>query len=266
MSGIIIATVVLAVIGIVVGVSLVSVGRKFHVDTDPRVTEIRDCLPGNNCGACGYAGCDAMAEAIAAGEAPVNGCPVGGGPVAEKIGKIMGVDAAAEERKIAFVRCKGSCDVTKERGEYVGIRDCRAAVLSGISIWECDYGCVGFGSCVNVCPENAIHVENGVAIVDRKKCIGCGLCVKACPKHLIELIPASRTQAVRCSNHDKGRAVRNVCNAGCIGCGLCVRQCAYDAIHVDGNLAHIDYAKCELCGKCDDKCPAHIIADLREGN
>ena len=231
MSGIIIATVVLAVIGVVVGVALVSVGRKFHVDTDPRVTEVRDCLPGNNCGGCGYAGCDAMAEAIA-----------------------------------AFVRCKGSCDVTKERGEYVGIRDCRAAVLSGISIWECDYGCVGFGSCVNVCPENAIHVENGVAIVDRKKCIGCGLCVKACPKHLIELIPASRTQAVRCSNHDKGRAVRNVCNAGCIGCGLCVRQCAYDAIHVDGNLAHIDYAKCELCGKCDDKCPAHIIADLREGN
>lgn len=266
MSPIIIATVVLAAIGIVVGVALVYAGKKFYVEVDPREAEVRECLPGNNCGACGYAGCDAMAAAIAKGEAPVNGCPVGGAPVAEKVGAIMGVTAEAEEPKIAFVRCKGSCDVTAERGVYVGIKDCRAAALSGISVWDCEYGCLGFGSCVSVCPEHAISVQNGVAIVNRKRCIGCGLCVKECPKNLIELIPASRTQAVRCSNHDKGRAVRLVCNAGCIACHLCEKQCESDAIHVTNNLAHIDYAKCTLCNKCDDKCPAHIIADLSLGN
>ncbi|MBQ1768644.1 MAG: RnfABCDGE type electron transport complex subunit B, partial [Oscillospiraceae bacterium] len=191
MEIIIITTLVLTAIGLIVGVGLVFTGNKFRVEVDERETAVRECLPGNNCGACGFAGCDAMAAAIVKGEAPVNGCPVGGGPVAQKIGEVMGVTAEAEERKVAFVRCKGSCEVTHNQGNYVGIKDCRSAVLSGINVTECDYGCLGFGSCAAVCPQNAIRVLNGVAEVDRRKCIGCGLCVKACPRGLIELIPSS---------------------------------------------------------------------------
>jgi len=259
MEIIIITTLVLTAIGLIVGIGLVFTGNKFRVEVDERETAVRERLPGNNCGACGFAGCDAMAAAIVKGEAPVNGCPVGGGPVTQKIGEVMGVTAEAEERKVAFVRCKGSCEVTHNQGNYVGIKDCRSAVLSGINVTECDYGCLGFGSCVAVCPQNAIRVSNGVAEVDRRKCIGCGLCVKACPKGLIELIPSSKQVAVQCSNKDKGPLVKKVCSAGCIGCSLCVKQCEHDAVTVENNLAHINYQNCVQCGKCAEKCPVKVI-------
>ena len=214
MQIIIITTLVITVIGIVVGAGLVATGNKFHVDVDQRETSVRECLPGNNCGACGYAGCDALAAAIVKGDAPVNACPVGGAPVAKQVGAIMGQDAEAAERKVAFVRCKGTCEVTHNQGNYVGIRDCRSAVQAGLNVTECAYGCLGFGSCAAVCPQSAIRTVNGVAVVDRRLCVGCGLCVKACPRGLIELIPESKHVVVQCSNRDRGpRAALAACCA-----------------------------------------------------
>lgn len=259
MDLVLITTLVITVIGIIVGAGLVFTGKKFHVDVDERESAVREVLPGNNCGACGYAGCDAMAAAIAKGEAPVNGCPVGGAPVAEKVAEIMGTNAEAVKRNIAFVRCKGTCEVTKNQGNYVGVQDCRSASLNGIRTADCDYGCLGLGSCVRVCPENAIRIADGVAVVNRNKCVGCGLCVKACPKGLIELVPESKRVIVQCRNKDKGPAVRKVCSAGCIGCMLCEKQCGSDAIHVKDNLAEVNYENCVQCGKCAEKCPAKVI-------
>ena len=69
MQGIIIATIVVAVTGLIIGVLLIAVGEKFAVEVDEREAAIRSCLPGNNCGACGFAGCHAYAEAIVNGEA-----------------------------------------------------------------------------------------------------------------------------------------------------------------------------------------------------
>lgn len=259
MQIIILTTIVVTIIGLVVGAGLVLTSRKFHVEVDARETAVRECLPGNNCGACGYAGCDALAAAIASGAAPVNACPVGGAPAADRIGAIMGTKAEATERKVAFVRCKGTCEVTRNQGRYIGIEDCRAAVLSGMNVTDCNYGCLGFGSCAAVCPQDAIRVVDGVAVVNRDKCVGCGLCVKACPRGLIELVPEKKRVIVQCSNRDKGPTVKKVCSAGCIGCGICARQCEFDAIHVDGNLARVDYANCTQCGKCVAKCPAKVI-------
>ena len=259
MDIILITTAVITVIGLVVGAGLVFTGKKFYVEIDEREAAVREVLPGNNCGACGYAGCDAMAAAIAQGEAPVNGCPVGGSTAAQKIGAIMGTEAGAVERKIAFVKCKGSCEFTQNQGNYVGIEDCASAVRAGLALTDCDYGCLGLGSCVKACPENAITVQDGVAVVNRSRCVGCGLCAKACPKGLIELVPESKQVAVSCSNRDKGPQVKKVCSAGCIGCSLCVRQCEHDAIHVENNLAHVSYDACVQCGKCAEKCPAKVI-------
>lgn len=259
MAGILIATAVIAVCGILVGVGLVFFGRKFHVDVDERVSAVRELLPGNNCGACGYAGCDAMAAAIASGEAPVNGCPVGGASCAEKIGEVMGVSADAAERKVAYVRCNGSCEHTAIKANYTGISDCRSAVASGISMWSCDFGCMGYGSCVKVCPAQAITVVDGVAVVDPDKCVACGLCVKTCPKALIELIPYDQKTFVRCRNTNRGPQVKNICAVGCIGCRLCTKQCETGAITVTDNLAHIDTALCTNCGKCAEKCPTKAI-------
>ena len=259
MQIILITTLVIALAGLIVGAALVFMSGKFRVEVDERESAVRECLPGNNCGACGYAGCDAMAAAIAAGEAPANGCPVGGGPVAEKIGEIMGVSVDILERKVAFVRCKGSCEVTHNQGNYVGIRDCRSAALAGLNVTECGYGCLGFGSCQAVCPEQAIRVVDGVAVVNRSRCVGCGLCVKACPRGLIELVPESKRVAVQCSNRDRGPQVKKVCAAGCVGCMLCTKQCESGAITVTNNLAHVNYAECVQCGKCAEKCPAKVI-------
>ena len=254
-----ITTLVITIIGIIVGAGLVFTGKKFHVPVDEREAEVRAALPGNNCGACGYAGCDAAAAAIVSGEAAVNVCPVGGGPVAEKIGGIMGADAQILERRVAFVRCKGTCDACGQQGQYVGIQDCRSAALAGLNLKDCDYGCLGLGSCVSVCPQGAIKLVDGVAVVNRKLCVACGLCVKTCPKGLIELVPESKFVAVQCMNRDKGPQVKKVCSAGCIGCTLCTRQCQSDAIHMNGNVAQVDYDKCTQCGKCAEKCPVGII-------
>ena len=193
------------------------------------------------------------------GKAPVNACPVCNAEAVKKIGDIMGVQAEAAEKKVAYVHCAGSCDKTSVRCNYVGIHDCRAAVLSGISVWECDYGCLGFGSCVEARKFGALRVENGVAIVDETKCAGCGKCAKACPKGLIELVPADKKIAVRCASRDRGPAVKKACTAGCLGCGICAKQCEHEAITVDGNLAHVDYTKCVGCGKCAEKCPMKVI-------
>ena len=132
-------------------------------------------------------------------------------------------------------------------------------MLAGLNLTDCGYGCLGLGSCVAACPQNAIQVVDGVAMVNRKRCIGCGLCVKACPKGLIELVPASKRVIVQCSNHDRGPLVKKVCTAGCIGCMLCTKQCEFDAIHVTANLAQVNYDNCTQCGKCAQKCPAKVI-------
>lgn len=260
MALIVSTVIVLAVIGLLIGLLLVFASEKFHVEVDPKEIAVREALPGNNCGACGFAGCDAMAAAIAKGEAPVNGCPVGGAAAAEKISAVMGVQAEATERKVAFVRCAGTCGVAAEKGTYVGIASCAAAAaLPGKGAKSCQFGCLGFGSCAEVCQFGAISVVDGVARVDSSKCRGCGLCANACPQHLIDLVPAKATYIVTCSSRDKGAAVKAQCSAGCIGCSLCVKQCEHEAITVTGNLAAIDQSKCVGCGKCAEKCPAGII-------
>ena len=100
--GIIIAAAVVGIVGIVIGVLLGIASEKFKVEVDEKEILVRAELPGNNCGGCGYAGCDALAKAIAEGKAKVDQCPVGGAPVGEKIAAIMGVEAGSAEKKVAF--------------------------------------------------------------------------------------------------------------------------------------------------------------------
>ncbi|MCR5154361.1 MAG: RnfABCDGE type electron transport complex subunit B [Lachnospiraceae bacterium] len=257
---IILTVAVVGAVGLIIGLLLVIAGEKFKVEVDEKEIAVRAELPGNNCGGCGYPGCDGLAAAIAKGEAPVNQCPVGGAPVAEKIAAIMGVEAEAGVKKVAFVHCSGTCEAAKDKGTYFGIQDCRsAAAIPGGGSKSCSYGCKGLGSCVKVCEFDAIHVVDGVAVVDRSKCVACGKCVAVCPNHLIEIIPDTAKYMVACSSQDKGKDVKNACSVGCIGCSLCTRECEYDAIHMNGNVSVIDAEKCVGCGKCAAKCPVKII-------
>lgn len=208
-SGIILAAVVVGGTGLVISILLGIASEKFKVPVDEKEVAVRECLPGNNCGGCGFAGCDALAKAIAAGEAPVGACPVGGQPVADKIASIMGVEAGAGEKQVAFVKCAGTCDKAKSKYKYAGNEDCVSAMsVPGGGPKACNFGCTGFGSCVKVCDFDAIHVINGVAVVDKEKCVACGKCVATCPKSLIELVPYAAPHKVQCNSKEFGKAVK----------------------------------------------------------
>ena len=262
MMGLLLAAGVIGAIGIIIGVLLGVASEKFKVEVDEREILVRAELPGNNCGGCGFPGCDGLANAIAAGTAPVSGCPVGGPVVAEKIAAIMGVESGGAVKKVAFVKCKGTCDKTRVQYNYFGIDDCRkVSVVPGGGEKACVYGCMGYGSCVKACEFDAIHVVDGVAVVDKEKCKACGKCVEVCPKHLISLIPYDARYTVACNSKDKGPVTMKGCSVGCIGCQLCKKNCPEGAVNVADFNAEIDYEKCSGCGTCMEKCPRKSIVE-----
>ena len=262
--GIVTPVILVSVIGAVCGVGLTLAAKFMAVPVDETAVKIRECLPGANCGGCGFPGCGGCAGAIVAGTAPVNACPVGGAAAAEKIGAIMGVEASSAEPVAAFVKCGGTCEKAKDKYEYFGIDDCNFAVqLAGGGSKSCSYGCLGLGSCKKACAFGAIEIVDGIAVIDKDKCVACGKCVSACPKHIIELLPAKKKVKVQCSSKDLGKNVIPNCSVGCIACKICEKNCPFDAIHVIDNLAVIDYDKCKACGICANKCPKGVLTGKR---
>jgi len=263
MNEILIAVLVVGGVGLFVGIFLGIASIKFKVEVDEKEIAVLEALPGNNCGGCGFPGCSGLAAAIAKGEAPVNQCPVGGAPTADKIAEIMGVEAGSSVRQVAFVACQGDCERASSDYDYVGVVDCSMlAYAPNGGAKSCNNGCLGFGNCVKVCPFDAISVVNGVAFVDKEKCKACGKCIAECPKKLISLIPYDSTVAVRCSSLDKGPVAMKNCKVSCIGCSLCAKNCPAEAITIDSFNATIDQDKCIKCGTCVEKCPRKAIVNL----
>lgn len=259
MTDIINPIIVLGGLGLAFGVLLSIASNVFAVEIDPKVEEIRSVLPGANCGACGFPGCDGLANAIAKGNAPVTACSVGGNPVAEQVADIMGVNATNVDRNVATVLCQGDCNKAKDKYRYEGIKDCRAAnILQGGSK-ACSFGCLGCGTCKEVCAFDAITMVDGVAVIDKEKCTACMKCIEVCPKAIIELVPYDNQFVVKCKSKDTGKEVRNKCTIGCIGCQICVKNCPVDAFSFENNLAKINYDKCINCGVCAEKCPTKAI-------
>lgn len=249
----------LGIMGLLFGGALSLASHLFYVKEDDRKGKILEILPGANCGGCGYAGCANYADAIIAGDAACNKCPVAKGEGAAAIAELMGTEAGDVTPMVAHVRCHGSNDFAHKKYIYYGMNDCAAASRLLGGYMTCQYGCLGFGNCVKKCPENAISIQNGVAVIDRDACIGCGICLQACPKNVIELIPQNSAVRIDCSSKDKGVRTREACNAGCIGCKICEKNCPEGAIHVEGNVSVIDYERCTACGICAEKCPRKII-------
>ena len=262
MTIILFTALVAMLLAFVLGSGLGFFQQVFAVKEDPLVGQIREALPGANCGACGFPGCDGLSAAIARGEAPANACPVGGQAAATKIAALVGGGGNLLAPSVAVVACQGIAGKAKIKGEYTGIKDCRGAKISTGSVKLCSWGCQGFGDCVNVCKFGAITMgEDGIPHVDASKCTGCKACANECPQRIIQMIPKDQKGAITlCSNRNVLKPmVAKSCKMGCIKCELCVKNCSENCIKMVNGIPVVDYAKCTSCGTCVEKCPTKAM-------
>ncbi|TWI64618.1 RnfABCDGE-type electron transport complex B subunit [Desulfobotulus alkaliphilus] len=247
---ILISVLALSGLGALIGLLLAIADKWLYVEEDPRIDLVEGVLPAGQCGACGYAGCRQYAEKVVL-EPRVSTtlCTPGGADVAREVARISGKEAEEMVPAKAVVACGGgNVEGCHSLFTYQGIADCRAASLLTEGEKACKWGCLGLGSCVSVCPENAIRINGrGVAEVDKDACIGCGICVRACPKDVIVMVPETAKTMVFCRNPEKGGETKKACDFGCIGCRLCTKACPHGAVAMAGNLPEIDYARCAVC-------------------
>jgi H+/Na+-translocating ferredoxin:NAD+ oxidoreductase subunit B len=257
---------VFTALGVVFGFTLAAVARRFHVATNPLVDRVRAQLPSANCGACGFAGCQAYAEAVVErSEVSPSLCAPGRATVAEALARLTGKDMGAVTDRIVIMRCHGTSAFARDEALYAGLDTCAAASLVFGGPKACKNGCLGLGDCVKVCPFDALSIgPEGISVVNESKCTGCGLCLPACPKELFEFYPRNRRVELSCVAKDKQSVVRATCMVGCTLCRKCVAKCPAGAIAWDGRTILIDHEKCLAYGPscqevCVDICPSTIL-------
>jgi len=268
-----IATLILTVIGIVCGVLIWVTNKTLPPEPESlkKAEELNSSLPGMNCGACGYPGCFAYAQAIAKDKNVflTNSCTtvLQNEKNLTEIEKALGFSLGKSNvAKKAVVQCGGE---SEHLGYYYGANTCRSAanVMSGFKV--CPYSCMGLGDCVNVCPVDAISIDKDkhISVVDVDKCTGCGLCVKECPRHLIKLFPDNSKVMFLCS-YDSVKDIpgREKCGNGCIHCKKCFKACEYGAIEWDKEkmIPVFLHEKCTECGKCIEACPNDVLKYLKK--
>jgi len=256
--------IVMTMVGLIFGIILAYANKKFAVEVNPLIHIVEDILPKGQCGACGYAGCQAYAEAVVLNpDVPPTLCIPGKKPVANMVGELTGKVAPEMEPRVAHVRCSGGHSKAIKNYKYQGIEDCVAASLLQGGPKGCQHGCLGFGTCVKNCPFDAMSMsEEGLPIIDDKKCTGCGKCETVCPKHVMQMVPIGAPVTVNCNSKDKGAVARKLCTVSCIGCGICSKNCPHGAVKVENSLAIVDSSIClEKCTDptCTAKCPTGAI-------
>ena len=247
----------LASIGLFFGIGLALAAHKFAVEINPKVEAVKEVLAGAQCGGCGFAGCEAYAEAVVTDpDVPPNLCFPGKASVAEAVARITGKQMGAVEDLVAVVHCARSIRKDYQKYDYIGYGVCSGANLAFAGPTDCQFGCVGFGECAANCPFQAIAMdENHFPVINEETCVGCGQCVKTCPKGLITLVPKKARAIVRCSSRDPGKVTHQICAAGCMHCMSCVRACPAEAVGLVDGVIRIDHQKCLAYGpKCEEAC------------
>lgn len=263
-SSSIIILIIMVSLGMMFGLALAFANKKLAIEVNPLIHIVEDVLPKGQCGACGYAGCMAYAEAVVINpDVSPSLCIPGKETVAKLVAELTGKEAAPVEPRIAQVACAGIAGKAAPAYNYTGVADCTAANLLFGGQKVCKYGCLGLGSCVKSCPFGAMSMSpEGLPIIDPLKCTGCGKCETVCPKNVIKMMPLIAKVRLNCNSKDKGAVARKACTAACIGCSLCIRECPHGAIKMDNNIAVVDSEICHnVCteARCLVKCPTKAI-------
>jgi Na+-translocating ferredoxin:NAD+ oxidoreductase RNF subunit RnfB len=262
------AFLVVALLGLLLGIGLAIASRILAVKKDKRIVAVEEALPGTNCGACGFAGCAAYAEAIVKENEELTLCKPGGGEAAEAIGEIMGVSVEVSHMKeVAQIHCRGGQKTAQYSYNYNGLKDCNGMHILFEGNKVCKFGCLGLGSCIKVCPTDAIDYDSeGLIWIDKNKCITCGKCIDICPTHVIKYIPYESDTIVACNSTDKGALVRKYCSVGCIGCKICEKKSPEGGFVVENFLATIDYSYEGERENAKKACPPKCILSLGTKN
>jgi RnfABCDGE-type electron transport complex B subunit len=247
---------ILGLLAVAFGVGLSVAATRFAVQRNAKVNEVYKLLPHQNCGGCGFAGCEAFAEALAEKPDLMGSCRITPSSAAKQIAQILGTEAGETVSMVAQMKCNDGC---KPKYEYTGVKTCKAAAQVVNGPLMCDYGCLGFGDCIERCKFDAMFInEKGIVEIDEERCTGCGACVPVCPKSLLALFERDYKVMVKCSSKDIGVFVTRNCENGCNACRRCVKACdahGANAISIIDNLATIDYTKCDSCYDCVAVCP-----------
>jgi Na+-translocating ferredoxin:NAD+ oxidoreductase subunit B len=249
---------VLLILGGLFGIMLGYFKSIFKVEVNPKIELIMDCLPGANCGACGYTGCTNFAENLVSGNAKITSCRAGGIDTATALSKIMEEKNFTEgfEEMSALAICQGGKLEAILSSVTQNNLSCIQAKQLKLDNKLCRYCCLGFGDCEKVCPFNAIKIsDNLLPIINPNKCTSCGICVTTCPRNILELVPKKNIVITLCRNENSASFVKRTCSVGCITCFACEKNCPTKAITMINKLPVINHLLCNLCGTCVTVCP-----------
>jgi Na+-translocating ferredoxin:NAD+ oxidoreductase subunit B len=261
LSPVLTSVVVLAGMGGSFGILIALANSRFRVDEDPRLDQLSDLLPGANCGACGFAGCRAFAEAALGGKVAPAGCTVMGEAELEDVAELLGVGVGDADRRVARLLCAGGDDVAFRKADYAGIGSCAAALAVGGGGKACTWGCLGFADCAVSCDFDAITMTpQGLPLVDPALCTACNDCVEACPLDLFVLLPLDAPLLVQCRNLLEGDAAEAVCSVACNACRRCVQDAEEGLITMDRGLAVVNYERIDAANPgAVARCPTGAI-------